>query len=68
LTSLNNDSYWARGRSEETIRKSIDNSLCFGVYKDFKQIGFARGVTDYFVFAWILDVFIFKDYRKKVWL
>ncbi len=62
---LNNDSYWAKGRSEETIRKSIDNSLCFGVYKNSKQIGFARVVTDYSVFAWILDVFILKEFRKQ---
>lgn len=62
---LNNDSYWAKGRSEETIRKSIDNSLCFGVYKDSQQIGFARVVTDYAVFAWILDVFILKEFRKQ---
>jgi len=62
---LNNDSYWAKGRSEETIRKSIDNSLCFGVYKGSQQIGFARVVTDYAVFAWILDVFILKEFRKQ---
>ncbi len=62
---LNNDSYWAKGRSIETIRKSIDKSLCFGVYKDSQQIGFARVVTDYSVFAWILDVFILKDYRTQ---
>jgi GNAT superfamily N-acetyltransferase len=62
---LNNDSYWAKGRSEETIRKSIDNSLCFGVYKGSQQIGFARVVTDYAVLAWILDVFILKEFRKQ---
>ncbi len=62
---LNNDSYWAKGRSEETIRKSINNSLCFGVYNGSQQIGFARVVTDYAVFAWILDVFILKEFRKQ---
>jgi GNAT superfamily N-acetyltransferase len=62
---LINDSYWAQGRSIETIKKSIDNSLCFGVYANDKQIGFARVVTDYSVFAWIMDVFILDDYRKK---
>lgn len=62
---LNNDSYWAKGRSIETIRKSIDNSLCFGVYQGSQQIGFARVVTDYSVFAWILDVFILKEFRKQ---
>ena len=61
---LSNQSYWAKGRSIGTIQKSIENSLCFGVYEKEKQIGFARVVTDYAVFAWILDLFIIKEYRK----
>jgi len=65
LDFLNNDSYWAKGRSIETIQKSIENSLCFGIYKGSQQIGFARVVTDYSVFAWILDVFILKEFREQ---
>ena len=60
---LCNESYWAKGRSIETVAKSIENSLCFGVYLDKNQVGFARVVTDYAVFAWIMDVFILKEYR-----
>jgi GNAT superfamily N-acetyltransferase len=62
---LSSDSYWAQGRSIEVVRKSIENSLCFGVFRDGEQVGFARVVTDYAVFAWILDVFILSTYRKK---
>ncbi len=63
---LSQESYWAKGRSVEAIKRSIENSLCFGVYtKNWKQIGFARLVTDQVVFAWIMDVFIDKDYRGK---
>ncbi len=62
---LKNRSYWARERTEEAIRKSIDNSFCFGVYHDGKQIGFARAVTDFAVFAWLMDVFILEDYQRK---
>ncbi len=62
---LNNVSYWAKGRSIPTIRKSIENSLCFGVYVDSKQVGFGRIVTDYSVFAWIMDVFIIDDYKGR---
>lgn len=62
---LSNDSYWARGRSIEVVRKSIENSLCFGIFKEKEQVGFARVVTDYAVFAWILDLFILNTYRKK---
>src|ERR1700704_2280159 len=60
---LANSSYWARGRTLETVRRSIENSLSFGVYKDNEQIGFARVVTDYATFAWIADVFIVEEYR-----
>jgi len=60
---LSEESYWAQGRSLETVKCSIENSLCFGVYLNDQQIGFARVITDFAVFAWILDVFILKEYR-----
>jgi len=60
---LSKESYWAIGRDIEMVRRSIDNSLCFGLYLEDQQIGFARVVTDYAVFAWIMDVFVLKDYR-----
>lgn len=62
---LCNEAYWAKGRTIETVAKSIENSMCFGVYLDEKQIGFARVVTDYAVFAWIMDVFILNDYKGR---
>jgi GNAT superfamily N-acetyltransferase len=62
---LSNDSYWAKGRDIEIVKRSIANSLCFGVYNNDTQIGFARVITDYAVFAWILDVFILDDFKCK---
>lgn len=62
---LTNESYWAKGRSIETVKRSIEHSLCFGVYDGDVQIGFSRVVTDYAVFAWILDVFILDAYKRK---
>ena len=63
---LCNQSYWAKGRSRETVEKSIKNSLCFGVYDAAnKQVGFARVVTDYTIFAWLMDVFILPGYQGK---
>jgi len=56
-------SYWAQGRSRETVEQSIENSLCFGVYDAERQVGFARVVTDYATFAWLCDVFILEDHR-----
>lgn len=63
---LSNRSYWAIGRSLHTVKRSIENSICFGVYDSSdKQIGFARVLTDYAVFAYIMDVFIIEEYRKQ---
>lgn len=62
---LSNESYWARGRSRETVARSIENSLCFGVYKQSGQVGFARVITDYAVHAYIADVFILSDHRGR---
>ena len=58
-------SYWAAGRSAETIRRSIEHSIPFGVYKDDRQVGFARVITDYATFAWIADVFILDSFRGQ---
>jgi GNAT superfamily N-acetyltransferase len=58
-------SYWARGRSIDTIRQSIRNSLCFGVYEGDRQIGFARVVTDQCTFSWVCDVIITPQYRGR---
>ena len=62
---LSERSYWAQGRSMNTVRKSIDHSLCFGVYVTDQQIGFARVVTDYATFAWLADVFILESHRGQ---
>ena len=63
---LSKTSYWAKGRSKRRIFKAIDGSLCFGVYlKDHTPIGFGRVVTDYAVFAWIMDVFISPEHQNK---
>ena len=57
--------YWAKGRSREAVQVCIDNSLNFGVFLNAKQIGYARVVTDYVVFAYIMDVFIEETHRNN---
>ena len=56
-------SYWAEGISKEIIRRSIEGSLCFGVFENDKQVGFARMITDKATFAYLADVFIIEEYR-----
>jgi GNAT superfamily N-acetyltransferase len=60
---LSHSSYWAQGRPLATVQKSIEHSLCFGVYASSEQVGFARVVTDYATFAWLCDVFILETHR-----
>lgn len=62
---LNEESYWAQGRSLEIVQKAIANSLCFGIYQNNIQAGFARVVTDYATFAWLCDVFILPEFRHR---
>jgi len=59
------DIYWAAGRTIDEVQKTIDSSICFGIYLDEKQIGFARVITDYVVFAYLMDVFIAEEHRGK---
>ena len=56
-------SYGAQGRSVAVVEKSVKHSLCFGVYADAAQVGFASIVTDYATFAWLCDVFIVEAHR-----
>ncbi len=57
------NSYWGKGRTKAQVQTTIDNCLCFGVYLNKQQIGFGRVVTDYAVFAYLMDVFILPEYR-----
>ncbi|GGG96516.1 N-acetyltransferase [Polaribacter pacificus] len=59
------ESYWGKGRSIEAVQKTIDHCLCYGVYLEGKQIGFARIATDYTVFAYLMDVFILPKFQGK---
>ena len=58
-------SYWAEGRTIEEVKSSIDYSICFGIYKDDRQIGFARVVSDLTIIAYLMDVFILEEFRGK---
>ena len=62
---LSASSYWARGRSRETVERTIANSLCFGAYAAGRQIGFARVATDRAVFAYVMDVFVLPEFRGQ---
>lgn len=58
-------SYWAATRPKKTVARSIQNSLCFGMYAGTTQIGFARVISDYATYAYLADVFILEEYQGK---
>ena len=68
LTLIHNflrTSYWAAGIPLEVVRRSIEHSLSFGLYKEDQQIGYARVITDYATFAYLGDVFILEPFRGQ---
>ncbi len=58
-------SYWASGIPRAEVEKSIQNSLCFGLYYHEQQVGFARVVTDYTLHAYLCDVFVLPEHRGR---
>ncbi|WP_438349991.1 GNAT family N-acetyltransferase [Paenibacillus sp. FA6] len=58
-------SYWANKRPVEIMNRSIETSLCYGVYHGSRQIGFARVITDWATTYWLCDVVIDDEYRGR---
>jgi GNAT superfamily N-acetyltransferase len=58
-------SYWAKGIPREIVDRSIDGALCFGLYEDGRQIGFARVITDAATFAYLADVYVLESHRGR---
>jgi len=55
--------YWAKGRTRERTERELQNSMVNSQYAGERQIGLARVVSDYAIFAYLCDVFIHEDYR-----
>ena len=61
---LSVESYWAKDVSRDVVRRSVENSLCLGIFApNGQQVGLARVVTDSATFAWLCDVFVLSDHR-----
>jgi len=58
-------SYWAEGIPSETVKRSIENSLCFAIYHQEMLVGFARAISDFATFAYLADVFVLTEHRGK---
>ncbi|HWW60155.1 MAG TPA: GNAT family N-acetyltransferase, partial [Thermoanaerobaculia bacterium] len=62
---LSEEAYWSRGIPRELVARAIAGSLCFGVFDDGRQIGFARVITDYATFGYLADVFVVESHRGR---
>jgi GNAT superfamily N-acetyltransferase len=57
--------YWAAGIPRSVVEKAIANSLCFGIYVEGNQVGFARVITDLATFGYLADVFVIPEHRGR---
>jgi GNAT superfamily N-acetyltransferase len=58
-------SYWSEGIPKGVVERSIQGSLCFGLYKGNEQVGFARVISDRATFAYLCDVYVLESERGK---
>jgi GNAT superfamily N-acetyltransferase len=62
---LSIESYWAKGISRERCAIALRNSIPFGAYRDGKQVGYARAITDRATFAYLADVYVNEAHRGR---
>ncbi len=58
--------YWAKRIPREIVARSIEHSLCFGIYHvSDGQVGFARVISDFATIAYLGDVFVLESHRGR---
>jgi ribosomal protein S18 acetylase RimI-like enzyme len=62
---LSEESPWAKGISRKLVQQSMQNSLNFGLFVANAQVGYARVISDYATFAYLLDVFVLPEHRGR---
>jgi len=62
---LSVESYWAKNIPMEILKTSIEGSICYGIYINEQQVGFARVITDNATFGYLADVFVDANHRGK---
>ncbi|GAB4417541.1 MAG: GNAT family N-acetyltransferase [Anaerolineales bacterium] len=65
IADLLSRSYWANTRTRAQLERALENSLVFGLYDKTRQIGLARVVSDYAIFAYLCDVIIHENHRGQ---
>jgi len=62
---LSQEAYWSKNIPRTVVESAIANSLCFAAFDGEEQVGFARVITDFAVFAYIADVFVIESHRGR---
>ena len=65
IHSFLTQSYWARGRDLKTVKATVENSYCVGLFMAGRQIGFARVITDYQTLGYLCDVFVLPEFQGQ---
>jgi ribosomal protein S18 acetylase RimI-like enzyme len=59
-------SYWAEGRSRETVERLIRTAQrVVGLYVGGEQVGFCRAVSDDTSLAYLADVYVLPEHRGR---
>jgi GNAT superfamily N-acetyltransferase len=59
-------SYWAEGRSRETVERLVRSAQrVVGLYADGRQVGFCRAVSDDASLAYLADVYVLPEHRGR---
>jgi GNAT superfamily N-acetyltransferase len=58
-------SFWAQEIPREIVARSIEGSLCFGIYQGDRQVGFARVISDFATYAYLADVYVLEEFRGQ---
>ncbi len=59
------ETYWNKGITKENVQKCIDNSLNFALIYNGEQVAYARVVSDFYRFAYLLDVFVEPEFQGR---
>ncbi|WP_409271499.1 GNAT family N-acetyltransferase [Neobacillus sp. SCS-31] len=66
VTEMLSNAFWCKGIKVDEVIKGAENSaLVVGVFIDNNQIGYARVISDKTRFAYILDVYVDENFRRK---
>jgi len=58
--------YWSPGiKKDDILRGARNSSIVVGCYAGNEQVGFLRVISDKLRFAYILDVYVEENHRRK---